>query len=101
MEDLCVCCGATVPEGRQICRACELSENHTFMNFVCPECGHKLEIYHKQILDYVMPQFPDEWSYTRIGLMYHCKHCGCDYTSEYVNEFGDVSQSALQRYYWG
>ena len=101
MEDLCVCCGATVPEGRQVCRACELEEKHTFMYFTCPECGKKLEIYHKQLLDYVAPQYPDGWAYTRIGLIYHCTNCGCDWDSEYISEFGDTGQSALKRHYWG
>ena len=25
MEDTCICCGATIPEGRQVCPACEAS----------------------------------------------------------------------------
>ena len=24
MVDLCVCCGAVIPEGRQVCRECEV-----------------------------------------------------------------------------
>lgn len=26
MEDRCVCCGNIVPEGRMVCRLCELQE---------------------------------------------------------------------------
>lgn len=101
--DYCVCCGRELPTecDRQYCHSCELSEQHTFMNFTCPECGKKLEIYHKQLLDYVAPQYPDGWTYTRIGLIYHCANCGCDWDSEYISEFGDTGQSALKRHYWG
>lgn len=101
--DYCVCCGRELPTecGKQYCHSCEVAEQHTFMHFTCPACGKKLEIYHKQLLDYVAPHYPDGWTYTRIGLIYHCANCGRDWNSEYISEFGDVSQSALKRHYWG
>lgn len=34
-EDRCVCCGAVIPEGRQICGGCEI---RTLVK--CGECAH-------------------------------------------------------------
>lgn len=28
MEDRCICCGETIPEGRQVCPACEKAEEN-------------------------------------------------------------------------
>lgn len=101
--DYCVCCGAELPTecGKQYCKNCELAEQHTFMNFTCPSCGNKLELYYQQLLDHIPPAQPGDWPFTRFGLMYHCKNCGCDWSSEYNHIYGDVSQSALKRHYWG
>jgi len=102
-HEYCECCGNILKENEhtRVCNTCRLTAPCIFMDFNCPECGAPLEIYHKCILDHIEPIHPDEWPYLKVGLLYHCKHCGCDWSSEYVYEFGDTGQSKLKRHYWG
>ena len=67
----------------------------------CPECGEDLVIYAKQLLDYVRPDSMEERPFLHVGLLYHCNHCGRDWSSEYTQEFGDESQTGLKRHFWG
>lgn len=103
MTELCVMCGNVLPTecSSQVCRTCELTAGIEFMKFKCPECGEELIIYAKQLLDYVQVNSPEEWPFLRIGLLYHCQHCGCDWSSEYTADFGDEGQTQLKRHYWG
>ena len=100
---LCIECGHVLPQDYEgaVCETCLLTKNISFIEFTCPECGEKLEIWAKQLLDYVEPQASDEWPRIAVGLLYHCDKCGRDWSSEYVNEWGDSFQSELQRHYWG
>jgi hypothetical protein len=59
-----------------------------------------MEIYYKEIIEH-REAIWDSFPYTHIALIYHCKHCGCDWDSEYFSEFGNTSQSAPKRHYWG
>ena len=103
MTDLCVMCGAVLPTecGKQVCRTCELTAGIKFMDFLrCPACEERLKLYSKQVVKYT----PSEWdSYPRleVDLIYHCESCGCDWDSEYTQEFGDEGQTGLKRHYWG
>lgn len=103
MTELCVMCGNVLPteSGSQVCQTCELTTGIQFMTFKCPECGEDLVIYAKQLLDYVRPDSVEVWPFLRVGLLYHCNCCGCDWSSEYTQEFGDESQTGLKRHFWG
>ena len=105
MTKLCETCGRLLSQAHQgeVCRTCEGTKTHNlkFMGFYCPECDTILKIYHTQLLDYVEPTHSDEWPFVKIGLMYHCPHCGCDYTSEFTYDWGDIGQTELKRHYWG
>ena len=40
MEERCVCCGETIPEGRQVCASCENCKHNTEKDYVlhCKPC---------------------------------------------------------------
>lgn len=60
MHDSCVCCGEIIPEGRQVCNACEMKRNNK-----------KIELN-----DYVAEQSSD--NYIRVfkdGLIIYCASC--------------------------
>ena len=44
MQNLCVCCGLPIPEGRQVCKACEEHGKPTTADLVevvrCKDCRH-------------------------------------------------------------
>lgn len=58
MENRCVCCGAIIPEGRQVCRECEVNAMGTARNMflqdygITYEEGKKIEKYCKKARDY-------------------------------------------------
>lgn len=58
MENRCVCCGSIIPEGRQICRECEVNAMGTARNMflqdygITYEEGKKIEKYCKKARDY-------------------------------------------------
>lgn len=84
MVDTCVMCGDIVPEGTQICHAC----NHGGLR--CPDCSTTLKfmtscrsVTIKQIL------------YSRL---YHCEHCHADWeVDSSVNDYA----VELKRKFWG
>lgn len=39
MEDRCICCGEIIPEGRQVCWACERGEVNNGNNRMCISCN--------------------------------------------------------------
>ena len=102
MIELCAACGRVLPTecGKQICRTCELTADIKFMEFACPSCGEKLEIFSTYVARY-NPHCWDGWPYLNVDLIYHCNKCGNDWDSEYTQEFGDEGQTALKRHYWG
>lgn len=58
MENRCVCCGDIIPEGRQVCRECEVNAMGTARNMsikdygITYEEGKKIEQYCKKARDY-------------------------------------------------
>lgn len=100
--DFCVMCGRTLPTecDSQICRTCKLTAGINFMEFTCPECGEKLEIWYKEVVEYRDAAW-DSFHYTIVDLIYHCEHCGSDWDSQYQSSWGDSGQSALRRHFWG
>lgn len=58
MENRCVCCGSIIPEGRQVCRECEVKTMGTSRNMslqdygITYEEGKKIEKYCKKARDY-------------------------------------------------
>lgn len=58
MENRCVCCGSIIPEGRQVCRECEVNAMGTTRNMflqdygITYEEGKKIEKYCKKARDY-------------------------------------------------
>lgn len=103
MGEYCVCCGASMPSesNRHICRTCELTGDIQFMRFDCPECGKPLDIYYKRVNAYEAPLVADQWRHLNVDLIYHCHNCGCDWYSNFIEDWGDQGQSALRRHYWG
>ena len=102
MTELCVMCGAILPTEHEsmICRTCELTAGIKFMDFLrCPVCGERLQLYSKHIVEYDPGRW-DKFPYMVVDLIYHCE-CGCDWDSQYTQEFGDESQTGLKRHYWG
>lgn len=102
MVELCTQCGRILTANHKdgVCRTCQLTENIQFMEFTCPECGEKLTIWFKEVSRYRPSQLGD-WPYLHVDLIYHCANCGSDWNSYYTYEFGDESQRALKRHYWG
>ena len=90
MENTCVCCGVIIPEGRQVCPSCEngVSVQNRYVKFNCPECGALLEVSY----DGTRASYPENM------LIRHCKNCGCDWVSDYMD---DGNESELQRKFWG
>ena len=58
MENRCVCCGAIIPEGRQVCRECEVNAMGTARNMSIKDYGityeerKRIEQYCKKARDY-------------------------------------------------
>lgn len=58
MENRCVCCGSIIPEGRQVCRECEVNAMGTARNMflqdygITYEEGKKIEKYCKKAREY-------------------------------------------------
>lgn len=54
MEDRCVFCGEIVPEGRLVCRRCEIAisrietDQDGLYSVTCPECKERYTIYSKK-----------------------------------------------------
>jgi len=104
MENTCVCCGEIIPEGMQVCHAC-MSETpivpqRPYMQFNCPECGAKLEVWCDALEDETPAKF-DSFSYEKRYLIRHCRSCGCDWENEWWTEWGDVGESQLRRKFCG
>ena len=104
MENTCICCGEIIPEGMQVCYAC-MSEvprvpNRPYMQFNCPECGAKLEVWHDS-LEYKNAERFGGFSCEKRHLIRHCNKCGRDWENEWWTEFGDVGESQLRRKFWG
>ena len=101
MINLCDECGRILPinDTGFICQTCKLTSNINFIKFDCPDCGQPMEVWSKQIVDYCPHSF-DGWPTLTVDLIYHCE-CGNDWDSEYRREFGDESQTAPRRHYWG
>lgn len=100
--ELCVMCGRVLPteSNSMVCRTCRLTANCDFIKFNCPECGKPLTVYSTEVVEH-RPAKCDAWSYLEVDLIYHCNHCGCDWDSLYVSEWGDSSQTKPHRHYWG
>lgn len=45
MTETCVCCGAEIPEGRQVCPNCEKKNEYERTHYVCLKCKHLREIF--------------------------------------------------------
>ena len=100
--EFCIMCGRTLPTecGSQVCNTCDLTAGMKFMTFKCPECGEKLVIYYKEVVEHRDATW-DSFHYTIVDLIYHCHNCGCDWDSRYISSYGDKSQTTLKRHYWG
>ena len=84
MVNTCVCCGEVIPEGTQICFACD----HDGIN--CPDCGAALRLMsscrsftEKQVL----------WS-----RLYHCEKCHADWEIE-TSPMEPANE--IKRKFWG
>ena len=73
---------------------------HEYMEFNCPECGAKLEVWQDFLVDECPAQF-DSFGYERRELIRHCNKCHCDWENEWWTENGDVGESQLKRKFWG
>ena len=84
MENTCVCCGAIIPEGRQVCQTCEE------VKYVCPECKGGLTLMYTG--DYITEK------QLFIHKIYHCESCHCDWESmtSYIG-----APENLARKFWG
>jgi hypothetical protein len=102
MINTCVCCGDIIPEGRQVCLACEKWESgqSKYMKFDCPECGARLEVMSDSIIEQHPARF-DLFRYERRQLIRHCRKCLHDWENEWWTENGDVGESQLRRKFWG
>ena len=100
--DFCVMCGRTLPTecGSQACRTCELTADMNFLEFYCPCCGRKMEIWYKEVV-YHRPGPTIDFPYMEIDLIYHCGNCGNDWDSHCTYEFSNISQTKLKRHFWG
>lgn len=99
--DFCVACGRDLPteNGKQVCRTCEITADCLFMRLKCPDCGREMKIYHKEINRYT-PATSNSFQDLEVDLIYHCE-CGNDWDSTYTSQWGDLTQSAPTRHYWG
>ena len=103
MTELCVMCGNVLPTESEsiVCRDCELTAGIKFMDFLrCPVCGERLKLYSKQVIEHIPGRW-DSYPYLVVDLIYHCEECGCDWDSQYTQEFGDEGQTGLKRHFWG
>lgn len=103
-------CG-TMPDGTDCgecskgdCSSCPVWAEHwrrkmRYIQFNCPECGEKLEIWYEKTVNFDFS--PGDWPYEEVDLIYHCGHCGCDWDSVWETQFGDTMQTPLKRHYWG
>lgn len=98
----CVNCGRIMEDDHKedICLHCKLTKNVKFMRLVCPECGKEMEIFYKEVTDYI-PGSPTNWETIEVDLIYHCDGCTRDWDSHYTREWGDEFQSLPKRHYWG
>ena len=103
MENTCVCCGEIIPEGMQVCYACERltgQEKRTYMRFNCPECGAPLEVWADSLEKEIPAKF-DCFKYEERYLIRHCNKCGRDWENEWSTQWGDVCETQLRRKFWG
>jgi predicted RNA-binding Zn-ribbon protein involved in translation (DUF1610 family) len=103
MDNLCVCCGEIIPEGRQVCYSCEHlagKEKRSYMRFNCPECGAPLEVWADSIVKEIPAEF-DGFKYEERYLIRHCNKCGRDWENEWETQWGDVCETQLRRKFWG
>lgn len=102
MAELCVMCGNVLPDesGSQVCRDCKLTAGIQFMEFECPECGEKLQVYYKHVVEH-RDAWWDSFHYTIVDLIYHCDKCGNDWDSQYSSSLGTQGQTHLKRHFWG
>ena len=73
---------------------------HEYMKFDCPECGEPLEVWADYLIEERQSEF-DSFKYERRELIRHCNKCHRDWKNEWCTEFGDVSESQLERKFWG
>lgn len=96
--ELCISCGRV--SGSKICKHCQLTKNIKFMEYTCPECGTKMEIWYKEVTSYKGASW-DCFPTMTVELIYHCPNCGCDWDSTYTSNWGDEGQTRPARHYWG
>jgi predicted nucleic-acid-binding Zn-ribbon protein len=101
----CNHCGLKMAQKHIFCPSC--GDSHVeeivprqYMKWNCEECGHELEIWLDQLEEQIPASF-DRFKYERRHLMWHCTECGCDYENYWETQFGDTSESQIQRKYWG
>lgn len=105
MENTCVCCGAIIPEGIQVCPNCVASVFHTpkseYIEFNCPECDAPLEVYYEgPIEEYPGKPWDFVWG-SRRDLIRHCNKCGRDWENEWITVDTHIVESELKRKFWG
>lgn len=88
MNDICVCCGATIPEGRMICESCEYQFDVVNPS-ICPECGGKLRTMCAIRADESNSGFTELWK--------NCDYCTNDWETYYDN----TGKEVIQRHFWG
>lgn len=89
----------------ETCNGCAVWEHHQkqrqqYGKWHCEECGEPLEIWLDDIIESRKPE-GDGYKYERRHLMWHCAGCGCDYENYWETQWGDTSESKIQRKYWG
>lgn len=88
MTNTCVCCGDVIPEGIQVCRACE------YADMVCPTCGTPLRLAHSSKL-YINSQ-------AQYIKLFTCDTCNIDWelTAPMDKTIDEITNS-LKRKFWG
>ncbi len=71
-----------------------------YFKFMCPECGAPLEVYSEYIVS-VKCIDKDELSHLEVDLIRHCKNCLCDWENKHFESYGYITESQLERKFWG
>ena len=97
-------CGGYLSDGTEceaiLCEHCPRTiPRQRYIRWKCEECGNELEIW----LDRIEESYTSEsgFPYERRHLMWHCTECGRDYENYWETQLGDISESKIQRKFWG
>ena len=90
---------------RESCKDCfawaeRQGQRRRYMKWNCEECGNLLDLWLDKVEEF-RPAKEENYSYERRHLMWHCTECGSDFENYWTYEFGDTSESKIERKMWG